>query len=77
MLLFNNSSFALGGNTRRDETMAETENNDTKDDEDERIPVMQSILDNPFLLLFIGVAVPSVFYTIWGIMEIAAIPIAN
>lgn len=43
----------------------------------ERIPVMQRILDNPFLLLFIGVVVPTVFYVIWGIMEIITIPIAN
>ena len=42
-----------------------------------RIPVMQRILDNPFLLLFIGVVVPTVFYIIWGIMEIVTIPIAN
>jgi hypothetical protein len=42
-----------------------------------RIPVMQRVLDNPFLLLFIGVVVPTVFYVIWGIMEIVTIPIAN
>lgn len=42
-----------------------------------RIPVMQRILDNPFMLLFIGVVVPAVFYIIWGIMEIVTIPIAN
>ena len=42
-----------------------------------RIPVMQRVLDNPFLLLFIGVVVPTVFYIIWGIMEIVTIPIAN
>jgi hypothetical protein len=41
-----------------------------------RVPVMQRILDNPFILLFIGVVVPAVFYIIWGIMEIATIPIA-
>jgi hypothetical protein len=41
-----------------------------------RIPVMQRILDNPFMLLFIGVVVPTVFYIIWGIMEIVTIPIA-
>jgi hypothetical protein len=41
-----------------------------------RIPVMQRVLDNPFLLLFIGVVVPTVFYIIWGIMEIVTIPIA-
>jgi hypothetical protein len=45
--------------------------------EDERIPLMQNILDNPFLLLFIGVAVPTVFYLIWGIMDIIHIPIAR
>ena len=42
----------------------------------ERIPVMQRILDNPFLLLFLGVTVPTVLYVIWGVMEIVQIPIA-
>ena len=45
--------------------------------EAERIPVMQRILDNPFILLFIGVLFPAVFYIIWGIMEIVTIPIAK
>ena len=45
--------------------------------EDEQIPFMQRVLDNPFLLLFLGVAVPTVFYIIWGIMEITQIPIAD
>ena len=44
--------------------------------DDERIPVMQKLLDNPFLLLFIGVTMPTIFYIIWGIMEIVQIPIA-
>ncbi len=43
----------------------------------EPIPAMQRLLDNPFLLLFIGVAVPAVFYLIWGVMEITQIPIAR
>jgi hypothetical protein len=43
----------------------------------ERIPIMQSIIDNPFLLLFIGVVVPTVFYVLWGIMELVTIPLAN
>jgi hypothetical protein len=42
-----------------------------------RMPVMQRILDNPFMLLFVGVVVPAVFYIIWGIMEIVTIPIAD
>ena len=47
------------------------------EDEDERIPVMQHILDNPFLLLFLGVAIPTVFYIVWGVMEIVTIPLAK
>lgn len=43
----------------------------------EAIPVMQRVLDNPFLLLFLGVVVPTVFYILWGIMEIVTIPIAK
>jgi len=50
---------------------------DAGDSEDERIPTMQQILDNPFLLLFLGVVIPTVFYLIWGIMEIISIPIAK
>jgi hypothetical protein len=43
----------------------------------EPVPVMQRVMDNPFLLLFIGVAIPTVFYLIWGIMEITQIPIGK
>ena len=57
-----------------------SEENDVSDKEEtpsERIPVMQQIMDNPFLLLFIGVTIPTVFYIIWGVMEIVTIPIAK
>jgi hypothetical protein len=57
-----------------------TEENQSEDQgspDDEQIPFMQRVLDNPFLLLFLGVAVPTVFYIIWGIMEIIQIPIAD
>jgi len=47
------------------------------EDPDEPIPIMQNVLENPFLLLFLGVAIPAVFYIIWGIMEIVAIPVAK
>lgn len=43
----------------------------------EKIPFMQRVLDNHFLLLFLGVVVPTVFYLIWGILEVAQIPIAK
>jgi len=38
---------------------------------------MQQILDNPFLLLFLGITIPTVLYIVWGVMEIASIPVAN
>jgi hypothetical protein len=43
----------------------------------EHIPVMQRVLDNPFLLLFLGIVMPTVFYILWGVMEIVSIPIAK
>lgn len=43
----------------------------------ERVPAMQRVLDNPFLLLFLGVVIPTVFYILWGVMEVATIPIAK
>ena len=51
--------------------------NETTDADDEPIPVMQQVLDNPFLLLFIGITVPTVFYIVWGVMEIVTIPVAK
>jgi hypothetical protein len=43
---------------------------------DERVPFMQRVLDNHFLLLFVGVVVPAILYIVWGIMELVQIPIA-
>lgn len=45
-------------------------------EENVRVPIMQRVLDNPFILLFIGVVFPTVFYVVWGIMELVSIPIA-
>ncbi|HVJ74795.1 MAG TPA: hypothetical protein VNB03_12280 [Casimicrobiaceae bacterium] len=45
--------------------------------DDEPVPAMQQILDNPFLLLFVGIALPTVLYIVWGVMEIVGIPIAK
>jgi hypothetical protein len=45
--------------------------------DDGPMPFMQRVLDNHFLLLFLGVVVPTVFYLIWGIMEVANIPLAQ
>jgi hypothetical protein len=41
------------------------------------VPFMQRVLDDPFLLLFLGVAIPTVLYIVWGVMEVASIPLAQ
>lgn len=46
-------------------------------DNEDDIPFMQKLLDNNFVLLFIGILVPTVTYLIWGIMELVSIPIAQ
>lgn len=38
---------------------------------------MQRILDNPFLLLFLGITIPAALYLIWGIMEIVSVPVGD
>ena len=58
-----------------------THNDERMDDDDlpgdEPIPAMQQLLDNPFLLLFIGVLVPMVVYTLWGVIDILTVPLAK
>ena len=49
----------------------------TADELDDGIPFMQQLLDNPFVLLFLGVVIPTVLYVIWGVMEIVGIPIVK
>jgi hypothetical protein len=38
------------------------------------IPFGQRLLDNPFLLLILGLVVMGVFYTGWGLLEIVLLP---
>jgi hypothetical protein len=46
-------------------------------DPDAPVPFMQQLLDNPFLLLFLGVFVPMVLYTVWGVWDILNVPLAK
>ena len=55
-----------------------TKNGSGKDQgSEEEIPAMQKLMDNPFLLLFIGIMMPTIFYIVWGVMEIVTIPLAR
>ena len=60
--------------TRIVDISGEKKMSDQNQDDDGNIPMMQKLLDNPFLLLFIGVASPAVLYLGWGLMEIVTIP---
>lgn len=46
-------------------------------DANEPVPWMQQLLDNPFLLLFLGVLIPMLVYTVWGVVDILTIPVAK
>jgi hypothetical protein len=50
---------------------------DTKQRSGEKTPLAQVFFDNIFLLLVLGIVVPVVFYTIWGLFEIASIPVGK
>ena len=47
------------------------------DDSLQATPVMQQVLDNPFILLFIGILIPTMTYIVWGIMELISVPLAQ
>ena len=47
------------------------------DDPNEPVPMIQQLLDNPFLLLFIGVLIPMLVYVGWGVVDILTIPLAK
>ena len=57
--------------------MPPTELNAPQQESPARVPTMQRILDNPFLLLFLGITIPTVLYVIWGVMEVASIPLGK
>lgn len=50
---------------------------DANDDPNEPIPWMQQLLDNTFLLLFLGVMIPMLLYTVWGVIDILTVPLAK
>jgi hypothetical protein len=62
---------------RPDEGEKTMNTHDTHDDENDPVPWVQQLLDNPFLLLFIGVFVPMMVYTVWGVVDILTLPMAK
>ena len=61
--------------------MSQNNNNDATshqaDDPNEPVPLMQQLLDNPFILLFLGVMIPMIVYTLWGVIDILTVPLSK
>ncbi|HEY8738255.1 MAG TPA: hypothetical protein VIO62_14575 [Candidatus Dormibacteraeota bacterium] len=47
---------------------------DEPSQERQRVPFGQLLFDDLFMLLLIGVAMPFIFFTIWGLLDISSIP---
>ncbi len=42
----------------------------------EQVPFGQIIFDNIWLLFLLGIAIPFLFYIVWGLLDIASTPVA-
>jgi hypothetical protein len=69
------------GTSPKENDMSQTKNTPASphvvDDPNEPVPMMQQLLDNPFLLLFLGVLIPMVVYSLWGVIDILTVPLAK
>ena len=45
-------------------------------DPDDKHPI-QKLMDNPWLLLALGVVIPTLSYTVWGWIEVWTTPVAK
>lgn len=40
-------------------------------------PLLKRLMDNPWLLLVLGVVIPMLSYTLWGWIELLFVPVAQ
>lgn len=45
-----------------------------REEEQEDVPFGQIVFDNVFLWFLLGIAVPALFYLLWGLLDIASTP---
>jgi hypothetical protein len=43
----------------------------------EQQTVLQRVLDDINFIMMLGLVVPTVLYTLWGVMEVASLPLAR
>jgi len=46
-------------------------------EDQEPVSGWQAFLDDPSMLLFLGIASPTLLYTLWGVMEVLSVPVAG
>jgi len=46
-------------------------------EEQEPVSGWQQFYDDPSMLLFLGIASPTLLYTLWGVLEVAHVPLAG
>jgi len=46
-------------------------------DEVDPVSGWQAFLDDPSMLLFLGIVSPTLLYTLWGVMEVLSVPVAG
>ena len=50
------------------------DNKEQQGTDEEPIPAWQSFFDSIGILFFLGVAIPTLVFTVWGLMEVANVP---
>jgi len=57
--------------------MADLETSIENPDEVDPVSGWQAFLDDPSMLLFLGIVSPTLLYTLWGVMEVLSVPLAG
>jgi len=57
--------------------MADLPTGTTQEQDTDPVSGWQAFIDDPSMLLFLGIASPTLFYTLWGVMEVLSVPVAG
>jgi len=49
----------------------------TQGQDDEPVSGWQMFYDDPSMLLFLGIASPTLLYTLWGVIEVLHVPLGG
>lgn len=46
-------------------------------EDDDPVSGWQLFYDDPGMLLFLGIASPTILFTLWGVMDVLSVPVAG